>query len=969
MSGLLALVVVSSGTTRASVDEPVLEQVIVTGTRIHQPEARSASPIAVVPESLFEESGSLSVERTLAMMPQFVPTAGAATNEPSNDGQENLSLRGLGASRTLVLVDGKRLMPADGRGVVDVNVIPPALVRSVDVMTGGASTAYGSDAIAGVVNFRLLERYQGVQLSGQWIETAKGGGSAYDLGVLAGTDFGDSRGHFVAYAGYSERQQLNQGDRKFSRYPYVYVPGIHDGYGPKGSFVAGGAGVPDGGFSVIFSNKDVFDRVFAGYGYPPGTVSNYPGIGVNDDRTVFTIGDGQTPGSIANYRGERDPVLYNDVRVTYNTAPGTALLMPLDRATLFARASYEFSPAVELYGQAIYANYQVTRQLPPDLVGILLAPPTNPFVPPDLKLLADSRDDPAAPFRLFATPTVLGPRRAENDREVLQLDMGLRGELSGRWRYDAYAQAGRNDRTEKQTALSSLSRMEELLFAPDGGVSACGGLDVFGRGRITRACADYFTLDAANKARLDEIIAEAAANGPVATWTAGDVRAALGVFYRHDHFRYTPEPALEKFLPAVPGVIGPRPDVSGLGVGAAREGTESNTDLYAELLVPLLQGPDAATPRLDVDLGYRYSWYRQAGGVEAYKGELRARPTRKVLLRGTYQHAVRAPSVEELYYPQLSGQFSIDWPDPCSTSSEQRRGPDRAQVERLCLEQGVPPDILPTYDYVLRNVNGVSGGNPDLRPEQARTYTVGVVLTSPFERTVLDNMSVSLDWYHIAYEDGIGRWTTYSALDRCYDPTYNPDYVASNPYCTFFKRDAVSGDVLAVEIDRNIGRVETSGMDVGASWSATAGAGRASANLNLTYVDTWKVTEPGGYQAEYAGTIGSTGLGGAIPRWRSLLQLGYDWQQVRLYARWQYVSSMRDAVYPDFHVPATNYVGAGVRVEVAKGPLAGLGVTIGVDNLFDEEPPLFPSYSQANTDPSQYDVLGRRFFISVQYSL
>ena len=149
------------GPSIAGADDPPLEEIEVTGSRITRRDFTSASPIVSVPSTTFAETGSVSVERTLAMLPQFVPTVTGTSNDPSNDGQANLSLRGIGVSQTLVLVDGKRLMPADGRGSVDLNVLPPALIESVEVVTGGASAAYGSDAIAGVVNFRLRDQVRG----------------------------------------------------------------------------------------------------------------------------------------------------------------------------------------------------------------------------------------------------------------------------------------------------------------------------------------------------------------------------------------------------------------------------------------------------------------------------------------------------------------------------------------------------------------------------------------------------------------------------------------------------------------------------------------------------------------------------------------------------------------------------------------------------------------------------------------
>jgi outer membrane receptor protein involved in Fe transport len=947
-------------------DETLLEEIEVTGSRIARRDFTSASPIVSVPGSLFTETSAVSVERTLAQLPQFVPTVTATSNAPSNDGQANLSLRGIGSAQTLVLLDGKRLMPADGRGSVDVNVLPPALIESVEVVTGGASAAYGSDAIAGVVNFRLRDEFEGLEFDGQWGQTDRGDGQEYSAGILAGISFLDGRGDVSAYLGYAEREQIDQGDRPYTKYPYVYYPDETGGYGPGGAFLGGGSAITDDGFAVVFSNPAVFRDLFASYGYPPGSIPYQPGVGVNADGTVFAYGDGVTPGSVANYRGEIDPVMYNDRALAYNAAPFTALQLPLQRVSAFLRGRFEVSPASEAYAQALYADYSATRQLAPADSGILLVPPTNPYLPPDLAKLVASRVNPSVPFRFFARPTVLGPRTAENDRELLQATVGLRGAAFDRWRYDVYVQSGYNERTERQQGITRISKYQELLFAADGGQSICGGLNVFGKDRISAECAAYVATSAANEARTEQTIAEASLDGPLFDLPAGELQVAAGVFHKRDDFEYVPDPVLAVMLPGVPGVIGPRPDVSGLGAGAARAGQETNTDLYVEALVPLLRD-DAAGRLLELDVGYRRSEYEQAGGADSYKAELAFRSSRSITWRGSFQHAVRAPSVEELYYPEIASQFVVPIPDPCSVSSPQRTGPDKQQVEALCLAQGLPPALLPTYNFVLRRVDGVSGGNPDLEPEEADTYTAGIVLDSGLEHPLLRDLQVTVDWYRIDFRNGIGRWNTESAVTRCFDAGYNPDYDPDNAYCTFFTRVATTGEMYALELDRNIGGVETTGIDLQVVWGAEAGPGRLGANLYLNYVDEWLATEPDGRQVDYAGTIGSRGLGGSIPRLRSVLSLHYDWQGLGLYTRWQHIDAMRDAEYRSFRVPSYDYFDAGLSYAVDTGMLEGLTATLGVENLSGEQPPLFPSYPQANTDPSQYDVLGLRYFVNLRY--
>jgi len=245
--------------------------------------------------------------------------------------------------------------------------------------------------------------------------------------------------------------------------------------------------------------------------------------------------------------------------------------------------------------------------------------------------------------------------------------------------------------------------------------------------------------------------------------------------------------------------------------------------------------------------------------------------------------------------------------------------------------------------------------------------TAGVVLDSTLGHRVLAVRRVAIDWYRIEFVDGIGRWDTESSVERCFDPAYNRQYDSSYAYCTFFTRIATTGEMYALELDRNIGGVDTSGLDVQVEWGMEAGPGRVAVDGFMNYVLDWNATEPDGREVSYAGTIGNRGLGSSIPRWRSVVGARYDWRELSVYTRWQHIDAMRDAEYRDFRVPSYDYFDAGVTATFDSGALAGLAATAGVENLFDEEPPLFPSYPQANTDPSQYDVLGRRYFVNLRY--
>jgi outer membrane receptor protein involved in Fe transport len=359
--------------------------------------------------------------------------------------------------------------------------------------------------------------------------------------------------------------------------------------------------------------------------------------------------------------------------------------------------------------------------------------------------------------------------------------------------------------------------------------------------------------------------------------------------------------------------------------------------------------------------------------VSSYKAELLHRPVDPVLLRGSYQHAVRAPSVYELYAPQLGPTVFLDLDanlqtDPCSVGSEARSGADAPAVEQLCLAQGLPADLLPSFAYPDFEVPGVAGGNPDLEAETADTYTAGIVLEPALDSRWARRLQVSLDWYQIEVQDAIATVSAGEFVPRCYDRNFNAQLSLQNEYCSYFSRDATTGEIRdAQELLRNIAGYRTSGIDLQFDWSADLGPGLVGINWLVGYVATFEELRARGLSAEDdVGTIGGR-VGGALPEWKWNLRASYGWSGFDVVAQWRYVDAMRDIDYPDFEVPSQDYLDLVLGYAFPNGPAAGITLRIGVENLTDADPPIFPNYVQANTDPSQYDVLGRRYFARMNY--
>jgi iron complex outermembrane receptor protein len=979
----VALLALTLPTPYALAQDAEVEEIVVTGSRIARPDFESASPIVSVDEDFFRRSGSGTVESQLNTLPQLVPSFTSTSNNPSNGGQGNLDLRGLGTTSTLVLVDGKRLIPANGNGVVDVNIIPSSLIESVEIITGGASAVYGSDALAGVVNFKLKREFEDFQIDSTWGQTDREDGTQYEAGLTAGTDFADGRGSLVGFVGYADRELITLGDRDFSKYALVYVGPGNGTLGPEDAFLPGGSATIEEGIVFFPGNNEpsrhAFEELMTSYGYTAGDgtgqVPYQSAFGFNSDGTLFTRGDDAYADTqvlgVANFRGLRDPVTFNDYVYSYNFAPPNALQLPLERNSAFVRAEFELSDSARVYAQGLYADYSATLQLAPTgLFAGVFIPVDNPYVPEDLELLLDSRPDPSADFEFSKRLSEVGPRVSDTTYDVYQLTLGLSGTMFSDWEYEAYAQLGANDQENRQSGNVLISRVEKLTFAPDGGVSICGGFDPFGLGSISRECLDYIEVDASNHAAVDQTIVEASLSGAPLGLPAGDLEVAFGLFYKEEEYQYTAAPVASVFLPDG------RPDIQGFNAADDIHGDDHNFDVWGEVLVPLLTDVPGASS-LETVLGYRLSDYASAGGFDSWKAELLYEPVEPIRLRGSYQQAIRAPSIYELYLPQLPATifsfFFQDGVEPCDATSTARSGPDAERVETLCVETGVPAELMPVFHDADESMSGVSGGNPDLGPEEAATQTLGMVWAPRFSHAFVSNLQISLDWYRIEIDRKIARPFAEESIQFCYDARYNPTFSPTNQWCMTFGRDPVTGEIENFrELDRNAFIWETSGIDMQVDWRFDLGPGQVGVNWFVSWLDEFTISVIDSSAAtDLVGLVGGfvVGLPSALPEWKSNLHLSYSWRDLTLGAGWRYIDAMTDLNVPEFHTPSVNYFSLDASYEFSSGPLEGLRFDVGVENLTDQDPPILVSGSaSANTDPSQYDVFGRRYFMSLRYT-
>lgn len=981
---LVTLLLAATGMTARAQDvvtapvygEQELEEILVTGSRIVRRDYESSSPIVTVTGSLFEQSGSPSVQRMLDTLPQLAPWFAETTNNPPGPvkpGQAILDLRGMGAGRTLVLLDGRRLVPAGPSGAVDVNLIPQAIVDSVEIITGGASAVYGSDAIAGVVNFKT-RRFTGLETEASWEQTHRADGIGWHAGVTGGLEF--SRGYAYGHLSYDERDSVTQGHRHFSEVALEYDADLGE------FFPSGSTGIRQGFWAQIGGNLPTQEAIDAYLGrvdptYTPGAVTNRSSFGFNQDGSLFSTAP------VYNFTGDRNERLqpvYPDY-YTYNFAPPNYLRTPLERVNFFGKMGFEIAEGSELFLQVLGASSQAHLQLAPMPMGGAYVSPDNPFVHPDFATLLASRPDPEGLLRFGKRMNDLGPRQRNADYDALQIVAGVEGgvrTLPG-WRYTAYLSWGEWDTKDETAGLVSRSAFEVLSLAPDAGASICGGdgMNPFGIGSISRGCGNFFQRDVTDSETIRQTIGEATATGPVLSVPAGEISTAVGIQYRKDKYEFEADPALA--ATRIDPVFGYEVfDIPGNHDAQSMQGQTDSWEFYLEARVPLLKDRSIAQ-LLEFDAGYRYADHSNAGSVNAWKAATIWRVTGQLTVRSSFQRAVRAPDAGTLFTPRGPGLRSLGrWGEPCEFDFEDPAGQisgaqQDAEVAALCLAQGIPAEVLPGFFDSDEIYDVLDGGNPDLEEETADTFTLGVVLRAQSDG-VLAGLQASIDYYNIEIDDVIGF--VENLVFPCYDRQFNPSLDPENFYCQRFQRNPVTHEITnALNTAVNAATMATAGTDFQVDYVVDAGPGQLRVNAVATHVDTAKFkAAPRVPTTEYAGlatgyvVTASSALFSLVPRWKGVIGIGYSVGGLSSNLRWRYVGSMQDGTVKDFKLSSRQYLDLTMGYAFDSGLLEGLSLRAGITNLADEQPVIYPSWVEANTAPSIYDVLGRRYFLRATYA-
>lgn len=970
-----------------------LEEIVVTGSRIVRRDYDAASPIVTVGQEAFQQNSSVSVENVLNQLPQFVPsqTQFSSTDvQPSafnTPGIATLNLRGLGANRNLVLIDGRRPQPANAQLVVDVNSIPSAAIESVEVISGGASSVYGADALAGVTNFKLKRNFEGASFDVQTSVTEQGDGEETTLSGLIGGNFDGGRGNVMIGLSASKRNSVRQADRDF------YVNGWQD---PN---TTAGSQVPFSRFDPGRANRPTqgaLDTIFGA-----GVATPADPIYVNYDGSVFI--NTASAGAVG-YTGPLNDELkilgdgtLNPGGLAVNSVD-QLITTPLERYTFFANANYEINDNMSVYLQGNYSSLEVSTVLnyaPATSAWNSSVPNDGRTIPTDLQTLLDSRENAAADWTLERVVDFAGPRRTQNNSDVFQLLGGIEGSFGDTtWTYDAYVSHGKTSLLTEMTGFPGVQNLRRVVAADDFGknlnesvgpplfyeLKCETGLPIVSDFTPSQDCIDAISTNMKHLTEITQDIAEVNIQGELFELPAGVLQAAFGATYRENDYRWRPDAQLVRPSTNFP---------AGLFPTSSTQGKTDVSELYGEFLIPVLSDLPGIQS-LDLEVGLRYSDYNTAGEIWTYKGLADWSINDTVRIRGGYQMANRAPNVAELYTGVTTSVVGFTGADPCMSNTSNTWGnhpdnPERDQAIAQCsaiinnsganndsqwhTDPNFPDNIVGPFPFPFALELANITGNENLKNEEAETYTLGAVFNSPFSG-VFENATLSIDWYQIEISNAIAPTDAFSVYAKCLNEDgSNPNY-EFNDYCKLIVRESGSGYRAAVNTPYfNLGGIETAGVDVQLNWSLDMAGGMLNINAALNYLDYYRDQQT--VADDFIDATGTFANGGQFD-YRTLTTVSYMRDSWSVGLRHRFLPSINSADYKNDN--DTTVQGAdSYNLFSAFGSYNindSFSVRGGIDNLFDTDPEVVgrnPGTTNANgvTQAAYYDPLGRRYYIAL----
>jgi iron complex outermembrane receptor protein len=985
----------------AAAQEQSTETVVVTGSRIPQQGLYAASPVTSVGQQEMKFEGTTGVEDLLNNLPSVLADQTSGQSNGAT-GTATVNLRGLGAQRTLVLVNGTRLQPGDPKvPVADLNQIPAALVDHVEVLTGGASAVYGSDAMAGVVNFVMRKDFEGIELDAQYgIAQADNTNANYrnivssagdqlakeniwdganETGTLIiGTNTANGKGNVTAYLGYQNTEKVLAGARDFSACSFSTNAA-------STAHVCGGSST----FSRVTSLDNVNFNSANQIGTTPAGAPIFPPGFVPRATSFFAQGNG-TPGAgtFVPFTGAGNQ-LFNFGATNYLQRPDT-------RYTGGFFAHYEVNKELDIYSSFMFTDDNTTGQIASRGlffgVGAISGASfqvncTNPFLSAQqAALLCQTPGQAQANVEIGRRAIEGGPLTTNLRHTAYRMQVGARGDLGDGWTYDVYGQYSETLFNETDlgffsTANSALALQAiknpavgqpgnvagvavgapVCVSASNGSNPACVALDPFsGIGGITQQMLNFVKVPALQNGSTEEQILSANLTGDLgqygiqSPWAKSPAAISVGSEYRAEYLQLQTD---EEFQSG---------DLNGNG-GATLSTPRSGFNVvegFTEVKIPLVQ-EQPFVEDLSFNGGYRYSSYSDAGSVSAYKYGLEWQPVDDVRVRASYERAVRAPTVLEAFAPNNIVLVSAQ--DPCSVAGN-----------TLARCASVPNNGNTALLQCSANqCNQQVGGNANLRPEVGDTRTIGFVFTPTF----LDGFTATVDYFNIDVSNAIGAIPPTVTLNECFVQNVQS-------FCNLVHRNAngqLFGNGFIAATNQNTGFEHTKGFDFESNYNlslddipVTAGLG----TVQFAFIGTWEQSfevQPvaGGGTFDCAGLFGDT-CGFPRPKWRHRLRVtwGTPWD-VDFSVNWRYIGGVSfdgnstNPLLAEGHDPIDSTINDQWYLDLAADWNVRTGVDLhgGVNNVFGRLPPAISSFAAPvgvgndNTFPGVYDTLGRVFFI------
>ncbi len=951
-----------------------IDRVSVTGTRIAREGFASPSPITAVSAEEIRATGAVNIGELMTKLPQLTPTftTGNSTRFIGTAGVGGLDLRGMGTARTLVLVNGRRHVGAlSGSTTVDVNTIPVEWIERIEVITGGASAVYGADAVAGVVNYIMKKSFDGIEMRGQRGAASEGAFDRKFVSFSAGNTFADGRGNAAIALERSEQGRFARGDRRIGRQFPVSVP--NPGFDPTlppsqsnpQNIVSGPGGSHATSFGGTFNIApfDFQDPTTWGNRYmfePDGSFrrKRYDGVVLSNTSCV-----------------DCDFIDFNSV----------ADLEPaFERTSVNTIVNFDLSDDHRLFFEGKYTKTESNFFSQSAFDSPVRLRRDNAYISPELGALMDAN---GLSTLAVNRHHIDGGRRGELvDRKTTRFVIGLEGWLGDGWTYETSFNYGEtaidrlnlnnriNDRFHAglDAAVDANGRVRcRVDIDPDAinpntnrpyndyARSGCVPFSIFGEGAISPDAAAWYNVDSPNASKLKQTVYSASvANSTLFSLPAGDVGFAGGLEYRKEESSEIADPLSAlglTFLNAIPD----------------SRGQYDVREAFVETSIPLL----AELPGIEhlaLDLAGRYSDYSSIGSTKTWNIGLDWQMIPSLRMRGTVARAVRAPSISELFGPQVQNFATIA--DPCNTLPTNSNRPDTARDPALrranCAALGVPADWIDSY---TANRPGLSGGNAELDPETADSVSFGLVWQPAF----IEGLGVSVDYWRITLHDAIGSVDAQTNATRCVDSPGGID----NPFCTTFVRAPASGNVDGqgrefpghsitswVALDENLAKSRRVGVDFEVDYRFNLQGGTTilrAVGTRLLQSREWEFQD---FPDDSRSFLKST----SNPRYRANLEASYargDWN-----ANWR-LNYIHDTLRVDPDSYASNpgqsspirngrYVYHNAQVGYTY-PDSGINVYIGANNLFDKDPPL--NYFGATVGAANYDSIGRFVYLGATY--